>query len=67
MYLVEIVWNREFDWTPVKELDTLPKAEQLANVYLNSGDGARVKKAKITNTETGKIEWPSYLKAKKTP
>lgn len=59
-YRTEIVWNREFDWTPVKHLDTLDEAKKLANIYLDSGDGARVKKARVVNNETDEVEWPKY-------
>lgn len=53
MFYIELVWNREFDWSryggghyPTKEL-----AEACAKSLLMMGDGASVKKARIVDEE----------------
>lgn len=56
MYQVEIVWNREFSFIPFgKEYETIEEAKKFAKIMLNSGDGARVKKAQILDLDTGEI------------
>lgn len=51
LYQVEVVWNREFNFckygTPTQEFD---KAKKIAEDIINSGDGARVKKYRIINS-----------------
>jgi hypothetical protein len=54
MYQVEIIWNREFHYVPYSTpKNTMGEARELAKSLMNSGDGARVKKARIINAETG--------------
>lgn len=56
-YQVELVWNREFDWVPFGGLhETLDSAIKSAKSIENSGDGARVKKTRVSD-EYGKIVW----------
>lgn len=57
MYRIEIVWNREFHWSYWATRDDLQSAKNSAISIRDSGDGARVKKARIINTETDKIVW----------
>ena len=53
MYQVELVWNREFNWTRFSTpKNTAKQAISLAKSMLNSGDGARVKKVRVINLET---------------
>lgn len=56
MYQVEIVWNREFRFVPFgKDHDNLKDAKAFAKEMVNSGDGARVKKAHVIDLETGEV------------
>lgn len=56
MYQVELVWNREFSFVPYgDEYETIDEAKKFANTMLNSGDGARVKKAQVLDLDTGEI------------
>jgi hypothetical protein len=58
MYQVQLVWNREFNWSNYGELeDNLDKAKNLAIAMRDSGDGASVKKVQVINTENGKVEY----------
>lgn len=43
MFLVQIVWNREFQFIDREIVDTLEEAIELAKKYMNMGDGERVK------------------------
>jgi hypothetical protein len=54
-YAVEIVWNREFNWTWWKSYSSIEEAKSAANDALDMGDGARVKKARVIDCETGKV------------
>ena len=61
MYRVEIVWNREFNWVPFGDMFTeIELAKAFASDMKNSGDGARVKKARVVNTETDEVELQNY-------
>ena len=52
MYRIEVVWNREFDWSGYgKPYDTPEQAIEAAKDVVNSGDGARVKKAQVLDEE----------------
>ncbi len=55
MFTVEVVWNREFDWSYYLQLNSLEAAIEAAKDAENSGDGARVKKARVTRD--GKVVW----------
>lgn len=57
MYTIEIVWNRENSWSYWATRDDLQSAKNSAISIRDSGDGARVKKARVINTETDKIVW----------
>lgn len=60
-YRIEVVWNREFVWSPYGgSKDTLKEATITANALLDSGDGMRVKKARVINNETDKVVWPKH-------
>lgn len=55
MYQVELVWNRSFDFVPHGELwSSLDDAIRYANILENMGDGASVKKTRVTN-HLGKV------------
>lgn len=57
MYQVELVWNREFHWVPFgNPHPNLSSAIKAARAIENSGDGARVKKTRISD-ENGDIIW----------
>lgn len=56
-YKIELVWNREFNWAKLREEDDLEKAKDIATEILYSGDGARVKKVRIIDNETGEVTW----------
>ena len=61
MYQVEIVWNREYTFTPYgKEHETIDEAKKFAHFLKNSGDGARVKKAQVIDLDTGEIVLKSH-------
>ena len=47
MYTVEIVWNREFTWSTYTTTESLQQALKIKEDALSSGDGARVKKARV--------------------
>ena len=47
MYTVEIIWNREFTWSTYTTTESLQQALKIKEDALSSGDGARVKKARI--------------------
>jgi hypothetical protein len=58
-YQIEVVWNREFNYS---KLGTIRKGmlDDIINytqVFMCAGDGARVKKARIIDTETDEIVW----------
>lgn len=55
---IELVWNREFNWCPYGNLQSdLETAKKLAIDIRDSGDGARVKKVRVINIDSGKVEW----------
>lgn len=57
-YRIELVWNREFNWSPYgKPTDDLKDAILTARSILYSGDGTRVKKIHIVENDTGKVVW----------
>jgi len=61
MYQVEVVWNREFRFVPFgKEHETIEAAKKYAVDIIDSGDGARVKKAQVIDLETGEVAVESY-------
>lgn len=55
-YYVEVVWNREFDFVRYGD-GHVKKAQAVAacREAENSGDGARVKKARVVNDRTSKV------------
>lgn len=56
MFLVQIVWNREFQFVDREIVDTLEEAIELAKRYMNrSGGGERVKKSRVINLQNGII------------
>lgn len=56
-YDVEVVWNREFHWSFWKGgFDDIDAAVQCAKAAENMGDGARVKKARVLDSE-GRTRW----------
>lgn len=56
-YRIELVWNREFDWSYYKRDDDLDHAKKVAKGIRDSGDGARVKKVRIVDNETDEVVW----------
>lgn len=49
-YQCQVVWNREFDWKNFGSTeDELQKAIDKGKDIMNSGDGARVKKARVVD------------------
>lgn len=53
---VELIWNREFDWSFYKEADDLESAIKFAKDIRDSGDGARVKSVRVVD-EDDKVLW----------
>jgi len=43
MFLVQVVWNREFQFMDRETVDTLEEAIESAKRYMNMGDGESVK------------------------
>lgn len=57
MFRIELVWNREFNWVPYGEpSDTLKSAKEAAISIRDSGDGARVKKVRVLDSND-KVVW----------
>ena len=57
MYTVELVWNREFHFCRFGEkYPTKETAILVAQRLLDSGDGARVKKARVLN-DKDEVVW----------
>lgn len=54
---IELVWNREFDWSIHMYTNDLETAKQLAIVIRDSEDGERVKKIRIVDNETDEVLW----------
>lgn len=60
-YQVELVWNREFNFVPYgKEHEDLEEARKYAYSLLYMGDGARVKKARVIDLNTGEVVLQSH-------
>lgn len=56
-YWVEVVWNREFHWSPFgSPHGELCAAIKSARSIQDSGDGERVKKVQVVD-EDGKVVW----------
>lgn len=66
MYQIELVWNREFDWvqhgSPKEDLD---EAIKHARSLEEMGDGERVKKTRIVDSDSGEVVWQYGQKVKK--
>lgn len=60
MFLVELVWNREFHWCGYRSCPTLEEAVKAAESIRDSGDGARVKKVRVIDETTGEPVWPKW-------
>lgn len=57
MYSVQVVWNREFDFVQYGgTYSTIDQAVAAAKAAENMGDGACVKKARVSDCH-GKIVW----------
>lgn len=55
---IELVWNREFNWCLYKGIqDNLDTAIEYAKDIRDSGDGARVKKIRVIDTDTDEVLW----------
>lgn len=55
MYQIWVVWNREFEWSYYISKEDREAAIASAKSLLNSGDGARVKKIRVIDTDTGHV------------
>lgn len=56
-FQVELVWNREFDFVRYGEPhETIEQAIAAARSIENSGDGARVKKTRVVDSDE-KVVW----------
>lgn len=52
MYQVELVWNREFNWVSYgTPYENISEAIEFAKALENMGDGARVKKTRVTKDD----------------
>jgi hypothetical protein len=59
-YNIELVWNREFNWSSWSDpYDSVKLAKASAQSLADSGDGARVKKWRIVD-EDGQVVYPVY-------
>ena len=57
MYQIQLVWNREFNWSNFgRPYEDLEEAKTAAISIRDSGDGARVKKVQILD-ENDKVVW----------
>lgn len=56
-YTIELVWNREFHWSRWNTSNDLEQAKKSAKDILYSGDGARVKKVRVIDSETEEVLW----------
>ena len=56
-FVIELVWNREFNWMFWMRKDDLESAKKEAISIRDSGDGARVKKVRVIDDESGKVLW----------
>lgn len=57
MYVLEIVWNREFDYSLYNAYDTLEQAVSMGDAILNMGESA--KKYRVLD-ENGNIVHQGY-------
>lgn len=56
-YRIELVWNREFNWSNYGKLyDTIKEAKEAAISIRDSGDGERVKKVRVLD-DNDKVIW----------
>jgi len=56
-YTIELVWNREFNWSYYKSSEDLDLAIIAAKSIRDSGDGDRVKKIRVVDSETDEVLW----------
>jgi len=57
-YQVELMWNREFAWRRRgAPYTTLEAAVAQCSALESMGDGAGVKKTRITDADTGRLVW----------
>ena len=56
-FIIELVWNRESHWCFYKDANDLKSAKKIAINIRDSGDGERVKKVRVINSETDKVLW----------
>ena len=57
-FRVELIWNREFCWSLYgNDYDTMKSAKEAAISIRDSGDGARVKEARVIDNQTEKVVW----------
>ena len=67
-FQIELVWNREFHWSKFGDPKaTLEEAKQSGESITNSGDGARVKKYRVINLDTGMEVWDGYKEVEREP
>lgn len=67
MFYIELVWNREFDWVSYGSgWHTVSETIGIAKSLYDSGDGARVKKVKVVDSE-GNVCWSTHLKSTNNP
>jgi hypothetical protein len=64
MFRIELVWNREFNFTPHGHAHPdIDSAIRYAKELENMGDGAVVKKTRVVNQD-GKVIWKDGKKVK---
>lgn len=57
LFTIELIWNREFHYSPYGRLYTNKQDAINAAISIrDSGDGARVKKCRVLN-EQGEVVW----------
>lgn len=58
IYIIEFVWNREFEWVRAsKSYASLDEAIKHARALEDMGDGARVKKTRILESDSERVAW----------
>lgn len=64
MFNLEVVWNREFNFVRFgKSYSSIDEAKAAGENITNSGDGARVKKYRVVNTDSDDVVYPVYKQA----
>ena len=58
MYTLQVVWNRSFYWSDIKNGSDLEILKSLGRSYMNMSEGEAVKKARIIQSDNEKVVVP---------